>query len=367
MSGGDRHPPTRQPVSEPVGGSPDPAGGGGAAPTPARPGHRFTRPLDRLGSIKVKLGVVVLASVAATTFSIFFGWRTGLRIELRVLLTAGVFLVVTQVLAHGMTLPLRQMASAARRMAGGDWEVEVTSTSRDEVGELARAFASMATQLAAVDGQRRALLADVGHELRTPLAALQARLENLVDGVEAPEPEVLAAMLRATERLGRLVVQLLDLSRLEAGTEEVGHDPFALAEVLEGAADEARLVAPATPLLLEVEAATKAVGDPERIHQGGGQPAGERRAPQPARFSCAAAGRPFRPTRMVVIEVADQGPGIPPAEAERVFQRFARGPGGGTGLGLAIARWIVDLHGGTIQALPGQPTGCLVRVELPAP
>ena len=341
----------------------------GEAPTsaPARPGHRFTRPLDRLGSIKVKLGVVVLASVAATTFSIFFGWRTGLKIELRVLLTAGVFLVVTQVLAHGMTLPLRQMAAAARRMAGGDWEVEVTTTSRDEVGELARAFSSMATQLAAVDGQRRALLADVGHELRTPLAALQARLENLVDGVEAPEPEVLAAMLRATERLGRLVVQLLDLSRLEAGTEEVGHEPFALAEVLEGAADEARLLAPATPLLLEVEAATKVVGDPERIHQVVANllENAVRHSPpgSPVRLRAGPSARPG----MVVIEVADQGPGIPPADAERVFQRFARGPDGGTGLGLAIARWIVDLHGGTIQALPGRPTGCLVRVELPAP
>ncbi len=75
------------------------------------------RPLDRLHSIKVKLGVVVLGSVAATTLTIFYGWVIGLQIELQVLLTAGVFLVVTQVLAHGMTLPLRQMAAAARRMA----------------------------------------------------------------------------------------------------------------------------------------------------------------------------------------------------------------------------------------------------------
>src|SRR5215213_7041698 len=98
------------------------------------------RPLDRLHSIKVKLGVVVLGSVFATTVTIFYGWVIGLRIELQVLLTAGVFLVVTQVLAHGMTLPLRQMAVAARRIAAGEWEVEVTTTSRDEVGELARAF-----------------------------------------------------------------------------------------------------------------------------------------------------------------------------------------------------------------------------------
>ena len=340
---------------------------GRAAGPPRRWGIQRFKPLDGLRSIKVKLGVVVLASVAATTFTIFFGWRTGLKIELRVVLTAVVFLVVTQVLAHGMTLPLRQMAAAARRMAAGDWEVDVDATGRDEVGDLARAFSSMATQLAEVDRQRRALLADVSHELRTPLAALQARLENLVDGVEAPDPEVLSTMLRATERLGRLVAQLLDLSRLEAGTEVVDRQPFELADVLEGAADEARLASPGSRLLLDVEPGCKVLGDPERVHQVVANllenavrhsPAGSE-----VRLSAGPAGRPG----VVAIEVADQGPGIPAEQAELVFQRFHRGAGGGTGLGLAIARWIVDLHGGTIRALPASPTGCLIRVELPTP
>jgi signal transduction histidine kinase len=325
------------------------------------------RPLDRLRSIKVKLGVVVLGSVAATTLSIFVGWRTGLKLELRIVLTAVVFLVVTQVLAHGMTMPLRQMAAAARRMAAGDWEGDVTTTSRDEVGELARAFSSMAAQLAAVDHQRRALLADVSHELRTPIAALQARLENVVDGVEPPDPEVLASMLRATERLGRLVSQLLDLSRLEAGTELVDHRPFDLADVLEGAADEARLLNPGTPLEVDVAPGSKALGDPERVRQVVANllENAVRHSPSGAviRLSAGATGQPGT----VFIAVADEGPGIPPEEAERVFQRFHRGAGGGTGLGLAIARWIVDLHGGTIRALPGEPRGCLIRVELPTP
>jgi signal transduction histidine kinase len=325
------------------------------------------RPLDRLHSIKVKLGVVVLGSVAATTFTIIFGWRTGLKSELRILLTAVVFLVVTQVLAHGMTLPLRQMAAAARRMAAGDWDVHVETSAKDEVGELARAFTSMAAQLAEVDRQRRALLADVSHELRTPLAALQARLENLVDGVEEPEPEVLGTMLRATERLGRLVAQILDLSRLEAGTEAVEHQSFDLAELLEGAAEEARLVRSGIRLVVEAEDAGKALGDPERIRQVVANLLENAVRHSPAggvvRLRAGPAGRPGT----VAIEVSDQGPGIPDAESERVFQRFSHGSGGGTGLGLAIARWIVDLHGGTIRALPGDPSGGLVRVELPTP
>lgn len=106
----------------------------------------------------------------------------------------------------------------ARRMAAGDREQRVTATSADEVGELARAFNDMAADLAAVDRMRSDLIANVAHELRTPLAAIRAQLENLVDGVVEPHPDVLAPMLDHTERLGRLVAQLLDLSRLESGT-----------------------------------------------------------------------------------------------------------------------------------------------------
>lgn len=325
------------------------------------------RPLDRLRSIKVKLGVVVLGSVAATTLTIFFGWRTGLMLELRIVLTAVVFLVVTQVLAHGMTMPLRQMAAAARQMAAGEWEVDVTTTSRDEVGELARAFSSMAAQLAEVDRQRRALLADVSHELRTPIAALQARLENLVDGVEPPDPEVLASLLGATERLARLVTQLLDLSRLEAGTDVVDHRPFDLADVLESAADEVRLLSPGTPLDVDVEPGCKAMGDAGRVRQVVANLLENAVRHSPIGAPVRLMAGPSDQAGMVFIAVADQGPGIPPEDAERVFQRHHRGTGGGTGLGLAIARWIVDLHGGTIRALPAEPRGCLIRVELPTP
>ena len=92
-------------------------------------------------------------------------------------------LLTAQVLAHGMTRPLRAMTAAARAMAQGDYSRRVRATSRDEVGQLAVAFNQMAADLAAADQQRRELIANVSHELRTPIAALQAVLENLVDGV----------------------------------------------------------------------------------------------------------------------------------------------------------------------------------------
>ena len=116
-----------------------------------------------------------------------------------------------------MTSPLREMVGAARAMSRGDYQRRVTASSRDEVGELARAFNRMAADLAEVDRVRRDLVANVSHELRTPLGALRAMLENLVDGVETADAASLAAMLQHVERLGALVEQLLDLSKLESG------------------------------------------------------------------------------------------------------------------------------------------------------
>src|SRR5258705_9582264 len=128
---------------------------------------------------------------------------------------------MVQVLARRMTWALREMAAASRAMARGEHDLRVTASSRDEVGELARAFNTMAAELAEVDRMRRELIANVSHELRTPITSLQAMLENMIDGVEEPDAATLAALHRQVQRLGRLVTQLLDLSRLEAGS-----DPF---------------------------------------------------------------------------------------------------------------------------------------------
>ena len=125
------------------------------------------RPLDRLGSIKLKLGVAIVIAVAVSAVVSTVGFWLGLPIWLRPILAAAIALGLVQILARGMTSPLREMASAARKMADGDWSQHVTDTSADEVGDLARAFNDMAAQLAAVDRMRRDLVANVSHELRT--------------------------------------------------------------------------------------------------------------------------------------------------------------------------------------------------------
>lgn len=173
------------------------------------------RPLDRIGSIKLKIGVLVTAAICAASAVFWLGIGTNQLGMLLAVLAIAVALVVTQVLAHGMTSPLRDMTAAAGAMARGDYTRRVRASSRDEVGELARAFNRMADDLAVADRQRRELIANVSHELRTPISALQAVLENVVDGVS--DPSELSTALAQTERLGRLVSELLDMSRLDAG------------------------------------------------------------------------------------------------------------------------------------------------------
>jgi len=334
------------------------------------------RPLDSLPSIKIKLGIVIVAAVAVTTAVVAVAVHLGVPLILGGVIAGALGLGMVQVLARGMTSPLREMAGAATAMARGEHGRVVTATSRDEVGDLARAFNQMAAELAEVDRMRRDLIANVSHELRTPISALQAVLENLVDGVEPPDPATMREMLQQTERLGRLVSQLLDLSRLESGASPLQAEWFGVQTVLEGAAREAGFRMPLSERAINLEvtvepADMKGFGDPDRIDQviANLVENAVRHSPDGGRVQVAAAPADGG----LGIEVTDQGPGIPPEERARVFERFYRTDEarsteqGGTGLGLSIARWIVDQHGGRIHAEDARPHGCRMVVELPTP
>ena len=329
------------------------------------------RPLDRFGRIKLKLGAVILAAVAVTVVVVSAGEKAGVWPVFTGVIAAVVALAVVQLLAHGMTSPLREMAAAAKAMAHGDYDRRVTATSRDEVGELARAFNAMAAELAEADRMRRDLVANASHELRTPIGALRATLENLVDGVEAPDPATLASMLRQVERLGTLVGQLLDLSKLESGAVPLERADVPARPLLDRVVVEWRGKAEARGVRLSVDVEPRQLVlrvDEERLLQVLGNLVANaiRHSPPGGNVVVSASAADSR-TR---IEVVDEGPGIRPDEAERVFERFYRADaarnGAGSGLGLAIARWIVDAHGGAIRAEARDPGGCRMVVELPA-
>jgi signal transduction histidine kinase len=160
------------------------------------------RPLGRLRTIKIKLGVLVAVSSCATALALKEALENGIRRRYALPVAVVAALVVTQVLSHGMTSPLHEMTAAARKMAGGRYDTRVRASSRDKVGELARAFNRMAGDLTEVDRQRREFVANVSHELRTPISALHAQLENIADGVTPASPATLRPALEQTERLG---------------------------------------------------------------------------------------------------------------------------------------------------------------------
>ncbi|HLV05279.1 MAG TPA: HAMP domain-containing sensor histidine kinase [Actinomycetaceae bacterium] len=346
----------------------------------ARGGLRMSRPLDRFRSLKLKLGVLVAVTVTAAAFITWLGLRYELGPTRTFPLAIVSALVVTQVLAHGMTSPLREMTAAARAMARGDYSRRVTASSSDEVGELARAFNQMAHDLASVDTAHREIVANVSHELRTPVAALQAQLENLADGVVAPTPEALEGALRQTQRLGRLVGYLLDLSRVEAGVVGLELEEVSVRELVDETVAEAAAAASAAGRDVRWEVR---VDPPElrfrvdrvRISQvlANLLDNAVQHTPPGTVVWVRASSAALRGE--VVIDVVDSGAGIPPADRERVFERFQRGNSpaltgststGGTGLGLAISRWAVTIHGGTIQvvdSLAGE--GATVRMRLP--
>ncbi|WP_084704093.1 HAMP domain-containing sensor histidine kinase [Phaeacidiphilus oryzae] len=337
-------------------------------------------------SIKAKLGALVIASVCISTLMVVVALNSSTQIQIIMVFSVVASLLLTQLLAHGMTAPLRDMTAAARAMASGDYTRRVRTSSRDEVGELADTFNRMAADLEAADRHRRELIANVSHELRTPIAALHAVLENVVDGVVRPEPQNLAAALEQTDRLGRLVAHLLDLSRLDNGVvpldaKEFEVEPF-LAGVLRGLTVDGSTSAGAsrrrTDVTLELHVAPglSAVADPERLHQVVANLVDNacKHSPENGTVSVfAQAGDLGSAPGSLRLEVLDQGPGIPEEDRVKVFERFrsgtattAAGPGsdGGTGLGLAIARWAVDLHGGTIRVAES-PVGCRIQVTLP--
>jgi signal transduction histidine kinase len=327
------------------------------------------RPLDPLPTLKLKLSIVILAAVAVTVVVFFIGIKLGIWPSVAGILAGGVALVVVWVLARGITSPVREMVAATEAMARGDFSQRVTATSRDEIGTLARSFNQMAEELAATDRLRRDLVANVSHELRTPITALQAVLENIVDGVATADPETLRTMLAQVERLGRLVQQLLDLSRLEAGTLPLEREPFDVEPMLEHAMRESRLH---TNLELDIEMIPRAFtleADAERLHQviANLVENAVRHSPRTGSVLVRATAAPDGAR----FEVIDEGPGIPDAEAAHVFERFYRADSarsstdGGAGLGLSIARWIVELHGGAIHVERNTPHGCRMVVTVP--
>ncbi len=323
-------------------------------------------PLDAVSSLKTKLGLLVVASVVTAVLLTLLGSAADVSPLLVLPLSVALALGVTQLLAAGMVAPLRRMTEVSRAMARGDYSGRVRTSTTDEVGQLAAAFNRMAEDLATVDRERRDLIATVSHELRTPLTAMTALLENLADGVVPPGPGQLGAALDQARRLAALLDDLLQLSRLEAGVVELDLQELALRPLVEEAVAQVDAAGRPGTFDLSIRDDVSIGGDPARLRQllvnvldnaGRHAPPGT-----PVRVTGAHGAAGWW------LEVTDDGGGVAAADRERVFDRFGTDRAGGTGLGLAVARWVAQLHGGTLRFLdPPAGRGARLRLDVPVP
>jgi two-component system sensor histidine kinase BaeS len=275
--------------------------------------------------------------------------------------------------------PVVRLADAAGDVAAGRFDVRVPDPALgSEFADLAASFNGMAQRLQAVETTRRRLLADLAHEMRTPLATLDAYLEAIEDGVAVMNPETVALLQAQTARLGRLTEDVTAVSRAEEGQHDLHPQVLPADQVIGRAAAAARERFDAKGVTLATDTAPRSgrvAADPERMDQVLGNLLDNalRHTPAGGTVTLAAHHGGAAEHGGVEFVVTDSGDGIPAEHLAHVFERFYRvdrardRAHGGSGIGLAIAKALVEAHGGTVTASSaGLGHGAVFTVRLPA-
>lgn len=268
--------------------------------------------------------------------------------------------------------PLIQMEEITHKFATGQLDERVPTSEIPELDQLASSFNQMAAELEGVEQRRRELVGDLSHELRTPLTVLEGYLEGLADGTIDPSTDIYQRLARETSRMRRLVNDLQELSKLEAGYLPIDTQPLNLRPLLEALVQKFsdQLLAEESPkLLLRCPANIPlVVADPERVEQ--------------VLVNLLSNALRYTPSGSITIwvepeaeqlwvGVTDTGLGIALDDLPHVFERFWRADrsrdrhSGGTGIGLAISRRLVDMQGGTIEVTSQLGQGSTFRFSLP--
>ncbi len=290
------------------------------------------------------------------------GWSAGLA--------ALAALVVGVLVARGVVRPVRRLAGAVGSLKLGEPSPRIgPEAGPGELGELGRAFDSMADSLEEEDRLRRALVADVAHELRTPVAVMQAETEALIDGVTPASPGALASLHEESLRLGRLVEDLQTMASAQAAGLELTTRPLDLGRVVADAAGSLSSRFRERSIDLELDLPPTGMdGDPQRLRQ-----VALNLLTNAAKFTPAGGSvvvRTYPDEGGAVLEVADSGPGVPEEEMGAVWERFYRGragrSSGGSGIGLAVVMALVRAHGGTVEVENRPGGGALFTARFPA-
>ncbi|MBI2866512.1 MAG: HAMP domain-containing protein [Chloroflexi bacterium] len=285
---------------------------------------------------------------------------------------AGGILLVS-LMSRRVLAPLRALSGTAQRLGRGELSARVAVSGRDEVSRLGDTFNAMAEGLEQAEKQRRSLMADVAHELRTPLSNVQGYLEAIKDGVLQPDSATIATVYQQVVHLSHLVEDLRLLALAEAGALRLDRRPDSLEDVLRRSVEAVRLRAEARGIALSLDlppGLPPVEIDRTRIAQVAGNLLENalQHTPQGGQVAVTVEATGDARAR---VTVADTGEGIPPEDLPQVFERFYRvDPArsratGGVGLGLTIAKQLVEAHGGTIRAESTPGSGSRFIFDLP--
>ncbi|MGE9808896.1 sensor histidine kinase [Janibacter sp. G1551] len=303
------------------------------------------------------------------------GFRRALVVALSVGLVASVViaLVVTWWFSRRLRSSTAAVATSTTRISHGHYDTRVPTVGLGhEFDHLAATVNELATRLERVEQTRARLLADLAHEMRTPLASIDAHLEAIEDGVRSADPATLAVLRGNTHRLRRLADDITTVSRAEEGRLDLRPTTTPAADLLRGAGAAAADAYATAGVTLRVEADTPATVDvdPDRISQVLGNLLDNALHHTSAPGTVTLTARRGR-DRTVELVVADTGSGIDEADLPHIFDRFYRADPsrqhrGGSGIGLTISRAIVDAHGGTLVATSDGPgRGATFVITLP--
>jgi two-component system, OmpR family, sensor histidine kinase BaeS len=263
--------------------------------------------------------------------------------------------------------PVGELVDAASQIEAGDLSVRVREHGPREVRQVARAFNAMAEQLEASDARRRTFLADVTHELRTPLSVIRGRAEGITDGVYPGDPEHVLPVLEAARTLEVLIEDLRTLAMADAGGMTLRREVVDLATLVSETVASFETSAAETGVALSVDVAgdlPQISADPSRLQSVVSNLVSNaiRHTPSGGSVRVSVGLSGGSPEVMV----SDTGEGIPPDLLPHVFERFVKGSASsGSGLGLAIACDLVVAHGGTIEASSSPGSGTTIRFALP--
>jgi two-component system sensor histidine kinase BaeS len=320
----------------------------------------------------VVLGVAGTAAVwlVASALGIVGSGTSARLLSGGALLLGGLALVAALGAARRLTAPAGRLVEASRRIEAGDLGARVPVRGPSELRSLARAFNAMSSRLEATEARRRSVVAEVAHELRTPLSIIRGQAEGIADGVYPGDPERMTPILDAVRTLEVLVDDLTTLGLAEAGALRLQREPVDLAELVHDTLGVHRAAAEASgvTLLDDVPADLAPVdADPARLRGALANLVSNALRHTPRGGTVRVAARAGADPATVELRVVDDGEGIPPELLPRVLERFVKGDGSpGSGLGLAIVRDVVEAHGGAVEVASVVGQGTTVTLRLPA-